>query len=183
MRASPVELNAKIKWVGREFRYPLQFRGYGQWCNTPGAGSLHCGVWWSSEVKNRMNKVEPANAEEALIQLYGRPLYEFFFEQFTTRYWGTPTVKLSAAFIKAKMPRLAVRDLVLSVLQKIGFNKKSDFGVASALADETLYYSPSGAEAMPRVLAESILQDWRRSIAGTQRQRAEHARNEWSIPC
>jgi protoporphyrinogen oxidase len=151
----PVELNAKIRWVGREFRYPLQFRDMVS--GVPPLVLARCIVGLlSSEAKNRMSKVEPANAEEALIQLYGRPLYEFFFEQFTTRYWGTPTVQLSAAFIKAKMPRLAVRDLVLSVLQKTGFSKKPDFGVASALADETLYYSPSGAEAMPRILAETI---------------------------
>ena len=153
--STPVELNAKIRWIGREFRYPLQFKDMVSGIPPLVLARCIAGLL-VSEAKNRMRKVEPANAEEALIQLYGRPLYEFFFEQFTTRYWGTPTAQLSAAFIKAKMPRLAVRDLVLSALQKIGISKKSDFGVASALADETLYYSPSGAAAMPRVLAESI---------------------------
>ncbi len=151
----PVELNAKIRWIGREFRYPLQFSDMVK--GVPPLVLVRCiAGLLVSEVNNRMNKSAPANAEEALIQLYGRPLYEFFFEQFTRRYWGTPSVRLSAAFIKAKMPRLAVRDLALSVLQKIGFRKNLEFGVASALAEETLYYSPSGAAAMPRVLAEEI---------------------------
>lgn len=151
----PVELNAKIRWVGRDFRYPLQFKDMVS--GVPPLVLARCITGLLvAEAKNRINKAEPANAEEALIQLYGRPLYEFFFEQFTTRYWGTPCARLSAAFIKAKMPRLAVRDMVLNVLQKTGFINKPDFGVASALADETLYYSPSGAEAMPRNLAESI---------------------------
>ena len=151
----PVELNAKIRWIGRDFRYPLQFKDMVS--GVPPLVLARCITGLLvAEAKNRMNEAEPANAEEALIQLYGRPLYEFFFEQFTTRYWGTPCERLSAAFIKAKMPRLAIRDMVLNVLQKTGFINKPDFGVASALAKETLYYSPNGAEAMPRILAESI---------------------------
>jgi protoporphyrinogen oxidase len=151
----PVALNAKIRWVGKDFRYPLQFGDMVS--GIPSFVLVRCiAGLLISEAKNRLRKVEPVNAKEALIQLYGRPLYEFFFEQFTTRYWGTPTEQLSATFIKEKMPRLAVRDMVLSVMQKVGFNKNPDFGVASALSDETLYYSPSGAEAMPRVMVESI---------------------------
>ncbi len=151
----PVALNAKIRWIGRDFRYPLQFSDMVK--GVPPLILVRCiAGLLISEVKNRLHRVEPVNAEEALIQLYGRPLYEFFFEHFTSRYWGTPTKQLSAAFIKEKMPRLAIRDLILSAMQKIGFNKEPDYGVASALADETLYYSPSGAEAMPRVMAEAI---------------------------
>lgn len=153
--STSVELNAKIRWIGRDFRYPLQFRDMVS--GVPPLTLARCiGGLLRSELGGRIRRSEPANAEEALVQLYGRPLYEFFFEQFTRRYWGTPPDRLSAAFVKTKMPRLSARDAVLSILRKLGVKPRSDYAVASALLEETLHYSRTGAEAMPRKMVERI---------------------------
>lgn len=150
-----VELDAKIRWIGRDFRYPLQFRDMA--AGIPPLKLARCvGGLLLAEVGSRLRRREPANAEEALIELYGRPLYEFFFKAFTRRYWGTPPDELSAAFVKSKMPRLTARDAVLSALKKLGLKENAEYKVASALLDETLHYSRTGAEAMPRKMAERI---------------------------
>ena len=62
----------------------------------------------------------PANAEEALIALYGAPLYRSFFEDFTGRYWGKPPRLLSADFVARKMPRLTALDAVRQLLGNLG---------------------------------------------------------------
>jgi len=151
----PVELNAKIRWFGKEFRYPLQFRDMA--CSVPPLELVRCVLGLLvAEAGNRLKNTDPANAEEALIQLYGRPLYEFFFKEFTHRYWDTHPAQLSSAFVKTKMPRLVIKDAVVSALRKVGLGNSADSGVPSALVSETLHYSRNGAEAMPRVLANAI---------------------------
>ncbi|MFC1680932.1 FAD-dependent oxidoreductase [Pseudomonadota bacterium] len=150
-----VELDAKIRWFGKDFRYPLQFRD--MLSGIPPLELTRCVTGlFVAEMRNRLKRVEPADAEEALIQLYGRPLYDYFFREFTARYWGTGPDRLSASFVKTKMPRLLIRDAVLNAMRKIGLGRERDFGVPSALAAETLYYSRSGAEAMPRFLANAV---------------------------
>jgi protoporphyrinogen oxidase len=99
----------------------------------------------------------PANAEEALVQLYGRPLYGYFFRDFTHRYWGIPPRELSAAFVRTKMPRLSAVDVVKKALGRVGIAEDKGAAVESAVTDEVLWYSQNGAAEMPLALAEDIV--------------------------
>jgi protoporphyrinogen oxidase len=90
------------------------------------------------------------------MMLYGHPLYEFFFKDFTHRYWGIHPSQLSATFITTKMPRLSAVDVIKRALGKIGIKDRSVKAVDSALLDETLHYSRTGAEAMPRHIAKAV---------------------------
>ena len=150
-----VQLNATIKWAGAFYRYPLQFGDMVK--GMPKLLFIRCsiGLLWYQFV-NKIRPKEPKNAEEALIQLYGKPLYRFFFKEFTHRYWGFPPTELSATFITTKMPRLSAVDVIKKVLAKVGFKDKTERAVESALAEETLYYSRNGAEGMARCLANEI---------------------------
>ena len=150
-----VPLNARIKWAGSFYRYPLQFGDMVKGMNTFLLARCCFGLL-SYQAYYKLRPREPKDAEEALIQLYGRPLYEFFFKEFTTRYWGFPPTQLSATFITTKMPRLSAVDVVKKMLAKIGIKDKSVHAVESALSEETLHYSDKGAEAMPRLLAGEI---------------------------
>jgi protoporphyrinogen oxidase len=98
----------------------------------------------------------PANAEEALIALYGAPLYRSFFEDFTGRYWGKPPRLLSADFVARKMPRLTALDAVRQLLGNLGIKLPAP-RVESALAEETLYYSRRGAGTLARALAGELI--------------------------
>ena len=113
------------------------------------------GLFWS-QAYYKVFPEQPKNAEEALIQLYGNPLYEFFFREFTERYWGMPTSEIAAKFVTAKMPRLSAVDVLKKALGRFGFKEKSGQAVECALREETLHYSANGAEMMPRRLAEFI---------------------------
>lgn len=146
-------LDARIRWMKNTYKYPLKFgdlvkempilifvRGV--------LGLLH------AELKRAFFPSDPQNAEEALIAFYGRPLYLFFFKDFTHKYWGIHPSDLSAEFIKRKMPRLSAVDFVRKML--LGFlPKKGGELTESSLEDEVLHYSAKGAHTM----AESLLSE------------------------
>lgn len=153
----PVQLNAKIRWAGSFYRYPLQgadmFRGI-----PLGTLFFYTMGLFAAQLRSTLVPWVPKNAEEALVMLYGRPLYEFFFKDFTHRYWGIHPSQLSATFITTKMPRLSAVDMLKKYLAKIGIKDRGVHAVDSALREETLHYSRTGAEAMPRHIARAITQ-------------------------
>jgi protoporphyrinogen oxidase len=150
-----VQLDAKIKWMGHYYRYPLQFGDMVRHMSLFRLAHYGLALVWS-QIRFKLFPREPRDAEEALVQLYGGPLYEFFFKEFTHRYWGIPSSGLSAGFIKSKMPRLSAVDLIKKALAKAGIKEKHGQAVESALLEETLHYSRNGSEALPRLLAGRV---------------------------
>lgn len=154
-RMIAVEKAALIRYGKGYRRYPLEFGdllgGIPPWTLARAMTGLV-----TQQAANRLRPSEPQNAEEALIQLYGRPLYGFFFRDFTHHYWGIPPTELSATFVRQKMPRLSAVDVVKKALSRLGAKESSDAAVESALAGETLYYSRTGAREMPMALADYI---------------------------
>lgn len=147
-----VQLDSKIRWAGAFYRYPLQFgdmiKGIPPLTLAKCVFGLFATQFWY-----KLFPIVPVNARDALIQLYGKPLYEFFFADFTQRYWGFPTTELDAKFITTKMPRLTAVDVLKKVLSKIGIKDNRVHAVEGALSEETLHYSKTGAEALTRRIA------------------------------
>lgn len=150
-----VELDAKIRWAGSFYRYPLQFKDLIK-------GVPFFKLCWQAlnlfgvQFLNYVKPWTPKNAEEALIQLYGKPLYTSFFKDFTHRYWEIHPRELSATFVSTKMPRLTAVDVLKRVLTVFGVKERAT-AVESALLQETLHYSRTGAEAMTRRLSQAIV--------------------------
>ena len=151
----PVQLDAKIRWAGSFYRYPLQFQDMIKGIPFLTLVYYTLGLF-AAQIRQTLVPWVAKNAEEALIQLYGGPLYKFFFKDFTHRYWGIHPRELSATFITTKMPRLSAVDVIKKALGKVGIKDKGLKAVDSALHEETLHYSRTGAEAMPRYLAKAI---------------------------
>jgi protoporphyrinogen oxidase len=161
----PVPLNAKIRWAGSFYRYPLQFMDMVK--GIPPLTLIHCVIGLlAAQTWFKFFPKKPQNAEEALRQLYGDPLNRFFFKDFTHRYWGFPTTELSATFITSKMPRLTAVDVIKKVLAKVGIESKNVHATDSALLEETLHYAKTGAEAMPRHIARTVKERGGRVLLG-----------------
>ncbi|TLD69036.1 FAD-dependent oxidoreductase [Phragmitibacter flavus] len=154
----PVQLDAKIRWAKNFYRYPLQFQDMIKGIPLPLLVFYTAGLFYA-QFRKTLVPWTPKNAEQALIQLYGSPLYRFFFRDFTHRYWGIHPRELSATFITTKMPRLSAVDVLKKALGKVGVKDKEVRAVDSALHEETLHYSKRGAEAMPRALVRGIEED------------------------
>ena len=147
-----VQLDSKIRWAGSFYRYPLQFGDMIRGIPPLTLGKCVLSLF-ATQLWFKLFPKSPRNAEDALIQLYGRQLYEFFFKDFTMRYWGFPTTELDAKFITTKMPRLTAVDVLKKMLGKIGIKDNRVHAVDSALSEETLHYSKTGAETLTRRLA------------------------------
>lgn len=152
-----VDLDARIKWAGSSYRYPLQFQDMIKGIPFFKLMRQVFGLF-GSQLYYGMFPSPPLNAEQALIQLYGKPLYKFFFEDFTHRYWGIHPTEISASFVASKMPKLTAVDVLKRGLSKLGIKTKAK-STESALAYETLSYSRTGAESMTRCIAEAIKAD------------------------
>jgi len=155
-RLRPIEKRALVRY-GRGFRrYPLAFgdllRGIPPWTLARALAGLV-----GQQLVNRVRPREAADAEQALIALYGRPLYRFFFRDFTARYWGMSPRALSATFVRRKMPRLSAIDIIKRALAPLGFRDARGAAVDSALAEETLWYGVRGSGEMPQALAEHVV--------------------------
>ena len=163
----PVQLDARIRWAGAFYRYPLQFQDMIR--GIPIATLIYYTTGlFAAQFRNMLAPWIPKNAEQALIMLYGRPLYEFFFKDFTHRYWGIHPCELSATFITTKMPRLSAVDVIKRALGKVGVKDRGVKAVESALLDETLHYSRTGAEAMPRHIARVVNESGGKVILGAE---------------
>lgn len=150
-----VPLKSHIRWNGKLYHYPL--RGRDILAGIPPFTLARCmGGVLLAGVLERFGKATPgADAESALIELYGDPLYEFFFEEFTHRYWGIHPRQLSAEFVRRKMPRLSAIDVFKNLLEKLRLANPKD-AAEGALRSETLHYSRTGSETLPRSLARKI---------------------------
>ena len=169
----PVQLNAKIRWAGSFYRYPLQFQDMIKGIPFFTLVFYTLGLFYA-QIRKSLVPWTPKNAEEALRQLYGAPLYRFFFKDFTHRYWGIHPRQLSATFITTKMPRLSAVDVIKKALGKFGIKDKGGLAaVDSALHEETLHYSRTGAEAMPRLIAAAVEEAGGRVVLDAEVSRVE----------
>lgn len=150
-----VPLKSHIKWGNKLYHYPL--RGRDILAGIPPLTLARCllGLTNAELVSRFSNRPRGEDAESALIELYGSPLYRYFFEEFTHRYWGIHPRDLSAEFVRRKMPRLSGIDVVKNLLEKLRLAKPRDTS-EGALRFETLHYSRTGAESLPRTLATSL---------------------------
>lgn len=154
-RLVPVPKRALIRYGRGYRRYPLELKDMLLGIPPLVLARALLGLV-AQQVRNRWAPMPVENAEDALIELYGRPLYRFFFADFTRRYWGQPPATLSAGFVRRKMPRLSAVDLVKKTLARFGLQERSAAAVESATAEETLWYGRSGARDMPMALADAI---------------------------
>lgn len=163
----PVQLDARIRWAGSFYRYPLQFQDMIRGIPLGTLIYYTLGLF-AAQIRNSLAPWIPKNAEQALVMLYGQPLYEFFFKDFTHRYWGIHPSELSATFITTKMPRLSAVDVIKRALGKVGIKDRNVKAVESAVLDETLHYSRTGAEAMPRHIARVVNESGGKVIQGAE---------------
>lgn len=156
-RLRPSVLEALIHFGGGWRRYPLEFGDLLRGVPLPTLARLLGGLAGQA-ARNRFSREPARNAEEALVRLYGRPLYERFFRDFTAEYWGVPPSGLSAAFVSSRMPRLGAVDVAKRALAALGMGEE-DAATPSATARETVWYTPSGSGAMAAALAARIRED------------------------
>jgi protoporphyrinogen oxidase len=154
---------SQIHYRNEYFNFPLRIQDVASKLSpltTVGAGLSF--LW--SRVKRRATGRDPANAEEYLVEQFGRVLYDAFFGPYTRKVWDMDPRDLDADFTRDRVPALNLWD----VFKKL-FVDPTKEGKRTGPSGRTVthdlhrfYYPKSGAGALPAAYTE-----WVERIGGT----------------
>lgn len=145
MGAELLELQRKleIKFMGRFYPYPLRSKDLllGMPTGLMVSSLLSLG---RSLVASRFTRARPANAEEAIIALYGRRLYDVMFHEYTERFWGMPVEQISTTFVEQRMPGINAIEKFKQVLSRLGAIGKDGLGKTAVIGSGAMYTTARG---------------------------------------
>ncbi len=109
-------------------------------------------------VKSSVFKKPEDSLENFYINRFGRPLYEMFFEDYTTKLWGISPKEISADWGAQRVKGLSLSKAILSFLKKPFQGKKgvSQKNVETSLIEQFLY-PKKGPGQLWETLAEEII--------------------------
>lgn len=90
-----------------------------------------------------VHKLPETSLENFYINRFGRPLYEMFFEDYTTKVWGVHPSKLGADWGSQRVKGLSIIAVLKDMWRK-NFGKKDDSEVETSLIEQFIYpkYGP-----------------------------------------
>ncbi len=134
----------EIKFRGQYFAYPL--KGLNLFANLPASLAMKAGMSFAKSVllHDCILRSKPRNAEEYLIQKFGRTLYEVFFKDYSHKVWGVTCAELDEAFGSQRIPRSDVFSVVKTVLKELGLSKLVDSHPLSETVIGKVYYTGRG---------------------------------------
>lgn len=106
--------------------------------------------------RRRFGGKEPSNAEEAIIDLYGKKLYEIMFRDYTARFWGMPPSEISRTFVEKRMPGINAVEEIKKVFRRIGLIGRESLGKTVTIGSGKMYTTSRGVGAVYERIAEEI---------------------------
>ena len=128
---------SRIYFLKNFFDYPISLSGATLknmgFVNTMKAGF---GYLWAMVFKK-----EEDSLENFYINRFGKPLYEMFFEDYTTKVWGVSPKEISADWGAQRVKGLSLRKAILSMIKKPFTSKKSieQKNVETSLIEQFIY--------------------------------------------
>jgi len=110
----------------------------------------------------------PANAEQALIRRYGRPLYRAVFRDDTSRFWGVHPSRLSATLVQGCMPPLEAAGCCEKATGRPGRRARPVKGRLPATGLAKLYCAPGGMGEICEAMARRVREAGGRIHTGTR---------------
>ncbi len=120
----PVELDAKIRWAGCFYRYPLQFQDMIKGIPFLTLVFYTLGLFYA-QIRKALVPWTPKNAEEALGNSTASRSTGSSSRTSPTATGASIRGELSATFITTKMPRLSAVDVIKKALGKVGIKDKA----------------------------------------------------------
>ncbi|MHC4941514.1 MAG: FAD-dependent oxidoreductase [Planctomycetota bacterium] len=157
MGSSLIELDRRlaIKFMGSFYPYPLKTRNLIFGLPLPllfaSVASLIRQIFGQ-----RFKTDRPANAEEAIIRLYGRRLYEIMFRDYTTRFWGIPPAYISSTFVDKRMPGIKAVEKIKLALSKAGLAARDSLGKTVTIGSGKMYTTSRGIGQIFDEMAKAI---------------------------
>lgn len=152
-----VEMDRKllIKFMGRFYPYPLQTADMLRGMPLPTLVSSTASLA-KAMLANRFHRAPPAHAEEAVIRLYGRKLYDLMFRDYTTRFWGVPPTEISSTFVDKRMPGISAVENIKKFLSKLAIVNRESLGKTVQIGSGKMYTTPRGVGLVYSSMADRI---------------------------
>jgi len=107
-------------------------------------------------LSRRFRRGNPADAEEAIIRLYGSKLYQVLFRDYTTKFWGVPPTQISPTFVDKRMPGINAVEKIKTLLGRVGLVSGSSIGKNVTIGSGSMYTTASGTGYIFESVAEAI---------------------------
>lgn len=144
---------SRILYLHKFFDYPISLK-LKTFLNMGFARTVKAGFGyiWSAIFKRRENSLR-----DFMINRFGKPLYEMFFEDYTEKVWGRNPKEISASWGEQRIKGLSLSKAILSVLTKpfIKKNGADNKNVETSLIEQ-YYYPKKGPGQLWEEMASQI---------------------------
>jgi len=146
-RVSRIYFNKKF------FDYPISMKPQ-TFINMGFAKTMKAGFGY---IGSKFHKLKEDNLENFYINRFGRPLYQMFFEKYTTKLWGRSPDQIDASWGAQRVKGLSLSKALLNALAK-PFRKKNSKKVETSLI-ESFYYPKKGPGQLYERMASLVLEN------------------------
>lgn len=147
--------HVEIKFRSKFYDYPIQPINLLK--NLSAQVIVQCGLSYIFQTFRRIfpPRNPDGSLEELFIELYGKKLYNLFFEKYTEKVWGFHPRNLSMMFLKYRLPSFTLFQMAINSLKDlVGHGIKGELSTESFVKMQ--YYPRHGAGTFPDKLAQDI---------------------------
>lgn len=149
-----LERRLKIKFMDRFYPYPLSARDL--LLGMPPALMIGSLFSLGRALLGRGARGEPENAEEAIIRLYGRKLYDLMFRDYTARFWGVPVERISKTFVDKRMPGINAIEKLKRLLARARLISAARLGKTAVIGSGAMHTTARGVGPVFEALGDAI---------------------------
>lgn len=158
---------SQIHYRDHYFNYPLRLSDLGSKMS-PVTLARALLSFLAARARVAITRREPANAEEYLVDQFGRVLYEVFFGPYTEKVWAVHPTELDADFTRDRVPSLNLWEVIRKLFANPERERLTPSGRIATHDLHRFYYPRRGARALPEGYAERV-----RALGGRFRLGAE----------
>ncbi|MFC1730163.1 FAD-dependent oxidoreductase [candidate division KSB1 bacterium] len=147
--------SVKISFQNKKYDYPM--KPVNLLVNLNKKQLLSCMTSFLRQMVFPDNRSADKSLEQLYVSLYGRKLYELFFENYTEKVWGFHPNSLSNVFLKYRLPNKNLLQLgIQSILNSLGLQKRK---LTKNNIIISQYYPKYGSGQFPLKLQEKIIKN------------------------
>ncbi|NOZ64834.1 MAG: NAD(P)-binding protein [Caldiserica bacterium] len=157
--------DVRIKFRGQFYHYPLQVFDVLRSLN-PFTTFSCMADYLAVLLKGKFRGFSDRNAEEWLVNRFGRTLYDIFFGPYSQKVWGIPLSRMSSAFAQHRIPYPSLGGILKNALGRFlpgragstNSGEVTDFTQGHRFAPlvKRLYYPRKGAGFIPEKISQEI---------------------------
>jgi len=146
---------SQIHYRDQYFNYPLRLTDLASKMSPWTLFKAFSSFLWA-RARVAITHCQPANAEEYLIDQFGRALYNIFFGPYTEKVWAVPPRELDADFTRDRVPSLHLWDVIRKLFVDPTRERLTPSGRIPTHDLHTFYYPKQGARALSSGYVDKI---------------------------